>query len=259
MNGKQLGEALRNGKRVYGTLVVSTSPRWADEVGKLGLDFVFIDTEHMPIERETLSWMCHTYRAMNLAPIVRIPSPDPYEACVALDGGACGIIVPYVETVEQVKALRGAVKLRPLKGQKLQEILDGKREMEQELADYVAARNEENVLIINIESKPAVDALDELISVPQLDAVLIGPHDLSCNFDIPEKYRDPLFDQTVRTVAKKARAAGVGAGIHYFWGIDQEIDWCKDGINMLIHSSDMVLFAGTMRNDLKEIKKAIGE
>lgn len=259
MNGKQLAAALRNGKRVYGTLIVSTSPRWADEVAKLGIDFVFIDMEHMPIQREQLSWMCHTYRAMNVAPIVRIPYPDPYEACVALDGGACGIIAPYVETVEQVKALRGAVKLRPLKGRKLQEILDGEESLKPGLADYISARNEENVLIINIESQPAIDALDDLLKVPQLDALLIGPHDLSCSLDIPEQYNDSIFARAVRIIAQKARAAGVGAGIHYFWGIEQEIDWCKEGINMLIHSSDMMLFAESMARDLKIIKEALGE
>ena len=57
--------------------------------------------------------------AFNLEPIVRIPKADPYEACKVLDGGASGIIAPYVETVVEVQALAGAVKYRPLKGKKL--------------------------------------------------------------------------------------------------------------------------------------------
>ncbi len=259
MNGKQLSEALKKGKQVYGTLIVSTSPKSADLVNKIGLDFVFIDTEHMPIDRNTLSWMCHTYGALNIAPIVRIPSPNPYEACEALDGGAAGIVAPYVETVDQVKALRGAVKLRPLKGKKVQDALDGRKELERDLTSYIETRNEGNVLIINIESKPAVENLDELIKVPQLDGVLIGPHDLSCSLDIAEQYKDSLFDKTVKTIIKKARAAGIGAGIHYFWDIEHEIDWLKCGLNMLIHSSDTVLFAKTMKNDMITIKKALGE
>jgi 4-hydroxy-2-oxoheptanedioate aldolase len=68
-----------------------------------GLDFVFIDTEHIPIDRVTLSWMCQAYRLADLAPMVRIPEPDAYQACMALDGGASGIVAPYVETAEQAR------------------------------------------------------------------------------------------------------------------------------------------------------------
>ena len=57
-----------------------------------------------------------------LPPLVRIPSPDPYAATMALDGGAAGIVAPYVETPEQVQTLRGAVKLRPIKGRKLEQM-----------------------------------------------------------------------------------------------------------------------------------------
>jgi 2-keto-3-deoxy-L-rhamnonate aldolase RhmA len=75
MESIKLLEHLHDGGRVYGTLIVSTSPRWPAEVAKLDIDFVFIDTEHISIDRELLSWMCRTYSALGLAPIVRIPSP----------------------------------------------------------------------------------------------------------------------------------------------------------------------------------------
>ena len=116
MTANELSTRMHRGERVYGTLIVSTSPKWPEAVRGSGLDFVFLDTEHIPIGRETLSWMCSTYAAMGLPPIVRIPSPSPVDACMVLDGGACGIIAPYVETAEQVRQLVGAVKLRPLKG-----------------------------------------------------------------------------------------------------------------------------------------------
>ena len=112
MTANELSTLMRSGRRVYGTLIVSTSPKWPEAVKDSGLDFVFIDTEHIPIGRETLSWMCRAYAAIGLPPIVRIPSPDPFEACKVLDGGACGIIAPYVETAEQVRELVGAVKGR---------------------------------------------------------------------------------------------------------------------------------------------------
>src|SRR5690242_16473768 len=100
MTGKELAEALRSGRRVYGTRVVSTSPSGPPMMVRLGLDFVFLDTEQIAIPYDTLSWMCRCYAALGMVPIVRIPEPDPYEACKVLDGGAMGIVAPYMETVD---------------------------------------------------------------------------------------------------------------------------------------------------------------
>src|SRR4051812_4048476 len=141
MTGKQVSEALHAGSPVYGTLIVSTSPAWLEHVKSTGVDMVFIDTEHIPIDRVTLSWMCRAYQLAGLAPMVRIPQPDPYQACMALDGGASGVLVPYVESAEQVRSLVGAVKFRPLKGQRLTSFLSGDSEFEPELLTYLNERN----------------------------------------------------------------------------------------------------------------------
>ena len=142
MTGRELKKSLKGGMRVYGTLIVSTSPKWIDIIDQLNLDFVFIDNEHIAIDREQLSWMCHGYMGKGLAPVVRIPSPDPYQACMALDGGAKGIVAPYVETVGEVQQLRGAVKTRPLKGRKLRDYLDGTIKLEHDLEEYIEKRNQ---------------------------------------------------------------------------------------------------------------------
>jgi len=259
MTGNELGEALRSGRRVYGTALASPSPRWPDVMPSLGVDFVFIDTEHIAIDRHDLSWMCQTYRAQGLPPVVRIPSPDPYQACQVLDGGACGVIAPYVERPEEVRALRGAVKLRPLKGQRLEAILAGDESPGPELAAYLAKANADNVMIVNIESAPALDALDAILDVPDLDAVLIGPHDLSCSLGIPEQYGHATFLDAVSTVIRKARAKNVGAGIHFWDSIDPMIDWAREGMNLLIHSFDITAFTRTLRADLDALRQALGD
>jgi 4-hydroxy-2-oxoheptanedioate aldolase len=253
MNANDLKAALRGGAPAFGTCVISTSPKWPEAVQRAGLDFVFIDTEHMPIDRATLAWMCAAYRALNVAPVVRIPSPDPYAACMALDGGACGIVAPYVETAAQVEALRGAVKMRPIKGAKMEGLLRGE-DAGAALGDYLCKYNEEHLLIVNIESRAAVEALDDILAVPQVDALLIGPHDLSCSLGVPEQYTHPKFDEAVRTILSRARAARVGAGIHFFWGIEQVAGWFSSGLNFVIHSSDLVLFTQTLARDLRELK-----
>lgn len=260
MNALELSQALKSGKRVYGTLIVSPAPSWAPQIKRLGLDFVFIDTEHISLDRHQISWMCQTYRALNLAPLVRIPSPDPYLATMALDGGACGVITPYVESVEQVLMLRGAIKLRPLRGQKLQNILDGKEECNGELGQYIAEHNKENIFIINIESEPALNALDDILKVPGLDAVLVGPHDLSCSLGIPEQYHHPEFEKAVRTIFRKARAHNIGAGLHFWAGMDQQIAWAQEGdLNLIVHRADVLTFIESMSEELRVIKEALGD
>ncbi len=259
MNGLDLSNALKNGSRVYGTLVTSPSPILPKWLKGVGLDYVFIDTEHIPIGRHILSWMCQTYQAMNLAPIVRIPKPDPYEACKVLDGGASGIIAPYVETVEEVKELAGAVKFRPLKGKKLAGVLDGSSKLGPRLDTYLRERNQDRLLVINIESVPAIENLANLLEVPGIDAVLIGPHDLSVSLEIPEEYSHPKFDKAVRSIIETARAKGVGAGIHYWASIEQEIDWARHGANMILHHGDITLFTAALKEDLNHMREALGD
>jgi 4-hydroxy-2-oxoheptanedioate aldolase len=257
MTPNELRKHLRAGVNVFGTLIVSPSPRWPDVVRDCVLDFVFIDTEHIALDRAELSWMCQTYAALGLPPLVRIPSPDPYSATMVLDGGASGVIAPYVETVEQVQALRGAVKMQPIKGQKLQRMLDGVTP-EPELETYIQSGAKERLLVVNIESKPAMAALDEILTVPDLDGVLIGPHDLSSSLGVPEQYDHPDFLAACQTIFQKARAADVGAGIHFWGDIEQQAQMLKLGANMLIHSADIMLFQKHLRAELEAIRRAAG-
>lgn len=259
MTGKELAEALHSGRRIYGTLIISPSPKWIETMTGVDIDCVFIDTEHIPLDWHELGWMCHAYRGLGMAPIVRIPRPDPYEACRVFDMGACGIVAAYVETAKEVNLLRGAAKLRPLKGKKLEEILTGQSKLEGELADYVRKANEDKVLLVNIESVPAVQALDEILAVPGLDGVLIGPHDLSCSLGIPEQYDHPLFDKAVREIISKARAKNIGVGIHNLPSVEQDIKWGKAGLNMILRLADMTLFSKSLQADLNRIREAVGD
>ncbi len=259
MRGKELSAALRSGKRVYGTCAVSPSPAWPHMMAGTGMDYVFIDTEHISLARETLSWMCRTFDALNIAPIVRIPEPDPYRACMVLDGGAHGIIAPYVESIEQVMAMRGAVKLRPLKGKRLDAVLKGDEVPNEETGAYLAERNADRVMIVNIESTPALAALDRILAVPGLDAVLVGPHDLSISLGIPEQYSHPTFQEAITTIITKARKASVGVGIHYSEAIDQEIAWAKQGANFIVHSSDFAIVAQTLKADFARFRREMGD
>lgn len=261
MNGKYLKESLRSSRRVYGTLAVSTSPMWPKVVQRMGLDYIFIDTEHIPMGRETLSWMCQAYQAMSIAPLVRIPMPDPYQASMALDGGAAGIIIPYIESAKQVRSMVGAVKYKPIKGDKLDAFLEKGVAFEEELSTYIEKGSEDRLLIVNIESIPGIQALPEILKIKELDAVLIGPHDLTASLGIPEEYTHPKFIDAVEGIIKATRKAEKGVGIHMVYdnALDQEIDWVKMGANLVLHGADLIAFKREVFDSLSNIKKALGD
>jgi 2-keto-3-deoxy-L-rhamnonate aldolase RhmA len=261
MPGKLFRERLHAGERLYGSLIVSDSPRWPSVVSKAGLDFVFIDTEHIALDRGIVSWMCQTYAGLGLTPVVRIPRPDPFLACMMLDGGAQGIIAPYVESAEEVRQLVGAVKYRPLKGKKMQAVLSGQTALEPDLDEYLKKYNENNSLIVNIESVPALQALDEILAVPGLDGTLVGPHDLTTNLGIAEQYHHPTYIAAVDEIVHKSRAHSLGVGTHVMYpgGIQQEIRWAQMGANLIVHMADFNMFQYSLQAALGEIKGALGD
>ena len=252
--------SLRAGRRVYGTMVVSGSPFWPPLLKRTGIDFVFIDTEHIALDRETVSWMCRAYAALGLTPIVRTPTLCAVEAGKMLDAGARGVCAPYVETAEQVRTLVGAVKYGPLKGERRAEILAGRDAMEPALAAYVEERNGENLCVVNIESVPAMENLDEILRVPGLDVVLVGPHDLSCSLGLPEEYGHPRFEAAVREIIAKSRAAGVAAGVHMVYGdMAQEAEWARHGANFMLHSGDAFLVEQQLRREVSQLRRELGD
>lgn len=258
MKSIDIRNALHEGKRVFGTLIVSESPLWPRAVATTGLDFVFIDTEHIALTNSQVADMCQSYRGLNLPPIVRIPSPDPTTAAKMIDIGAAGVIAPYVETPEQALGLVGAIRYRPLKGKRLAARLQGEL-VEPELEDYLKQRNDPNLVVVNIESVPAVEALDEILSVEGIDSVLIGPHDLSCSLGVPEQYDHPNFLKACETIFKTARKHNVGAGIHFMGDVSQQVQFLELGANLLIHSADIVLVSKHLKKDLAEIRQIVGE
>ena len=258
MRGYELKQTLRRGGTICGSLVVSPSPKWLKYVPQAGMDFVFIDTEHVLLDSMTLSWMCMAYSAAGLAPIVRLPTCDPARATAVLDGGAQGILVPYVESVEEVRRMVGAVHCRPVKGEKLRAHLSGEHPFPPALQEALAQNNRDNLLLINVESVTAAEKLDDLLDVPGLDGIVIGPNDLSYSMDRPNDYQDAAFQAAVRDILRRARAKGVAAGVHALGPIAQQIAWARDtGMNMLFHSGDIYAFVAGMREDIGTFRQAL--
>jgi len=260
MNATDFQTRLHQDDPLFGTLIVSPAPEWLKAVKLLPLDYVFFDTEHIALDRAPLSWMCRAYAEAGLPAVVRIPSPDPYQACMVLDGGAAAVLAPYVETEEEVAALVGAVKRRPLKGEKLRRLLGGEAQPET-LRQYMDRHNQSNSLLINIESVPALERLDRLLAVPGLDGVIVGPHDLSCSLGVPEQWSAPVFQEAVASIIRQTRARGLAVGVHviYEGGLEHERRWLELGANLILHQADILAFRFAMARDLQALRQAQAE
>jgi 2-keto-3-deoxy-L-rhamnonate aldolase RhmA len=258
MTGRQIRAALRAGQYVYSTAVVAVCSLWPRLLQQAAIDFAFVDSEHTPLGRETLAWLCRAYASVQVPTVVRIPSPDPHEAAQVLDGGADGFIAPYIETAEQVRQLTAVARYRPLKGARASDAVADPESLEPQLRSYLQQRNADTIFIVNIESVPAIENLEQILAVGSVDAVLIGPHDLTCSLGIPEQYDHPRFDQAVRHIFQVARGRHVGAGIHFWTSVAQEIDWARTaGANLIMHASDASLFGQALQRDLNEIRAAL--
>lgn len=259
-----LAELLRSEKNVYGTLMTCSDALFAKFAAGCKLDFVFIDTEHVPLDRGELANMCLMYKTLGIPPLVRVPKADAALARQVMDAGACGVVAAYMETVEQVLELKSAVKLKPIQGEMLRKALDDPKQFEidhEKTAKELAKRNAPTALVVNIESQAAIDNLDQLLAVPGVDAILIGPNDLSFSLGVPEDFASPIFQDALKTIFSKARAAGVGAGIHNGMepgtpGMTMDFvqRWISWGCNVYVHGADVNLLAAQLKRDLAAVR-----
>ena len=260
MQGDLFRQKLKSGERVYITHIVSPgNPIDAVLKTELQVDGVFICTEHMPLDRSEVSMMCQFYALHGISPMVRIPHPCPRLAAQAMDAGAQGVVVPYIEKVEDVKAVAGAVRYRPIKGEILDSFLNGTIKPNDKLRSFWNRFNRHNYLVIGIESVPAIRRLEELVSVEGVDGVFLGPHDITCSMGIPEEYDNPEYIRTVIDIIKRCRRAGVGVGIQADLSLPSVKPFLDAGMNLMFHVADVIKMRQTMNAELTTLRSAYGD
>lgn len=277
----------------FGTCIINPSPHYLAVATACKLDFVFLDTEHIALDRHPLAWMCQAYGASGIIPIVRIPSVNRSDACTALAGGAKGIVAPYVETVDEVLELVSAAKLRPLKGKLLTQALAMLRQVAfdkveedrkagkptpsanagyddpldriaslvtEETLAFMRKKSDGISLFINIESVPAMEKLSHLLSVPGVDGVFIGPHDLSVQLGIPEQWENPRLLEACDSIVVECARQRLTVGNHYSFAhaVEYQLRWQALGLNLVIHSADVKLFMNALKADLTQLRKEVG-
>jgi 2-keto-3-deoxy-L-rhamnonate aldolase RhmA len=239
VNGAQLRAAMRDGKAVWGTMIVYARSLGAASVyGQLGFDYAIVDAEHSPNGRSELADMGAALLAAGVCPIVRVPHTEPHQTVMALDAGFHGVLVPYCETVAQVSAVVAAARLRPLKGEVQTKVRETGSFPSDATRHYLENRNANAVVIIGIESVPALENLDAILDVPGIDAIFIGPNDLTVSMGIPDQYDHPRYVAAVEHIISTAQGRGIPAGPHCF-DEGQLLEWHGKGTRFVLFSADV--------------------
>ncbi|MQF70312.1 hypothetical protein FIM12_08285 [SAR202 cluster bacterium AD-804-J14_MRT_500m] len=255
MNGAQLKTILSNGGRVYGTMItLGRNPQWVPVLNNVGLDYVIIDTEHTPRGRSELGDYLAMMNTSTVVPIVRVPIPSSHYVTMAIDAGSQGVLAPYCETIDEVKEVIAAVKLRPLKGASARQVIDNENHISPETKSYLERRNQNNVAIIGIESKTAVDNLPNILEVRGIDAIFVGPNDMSISLGVPDGYDSDVYKRTVKLIIDICEQKGVPVLVHHQTP-DLSAYWMEQGARVVLHGTDRRALAEGFRNDFSKLRQ----
>ena len=211
-----LKERFRNGEILYGTWVRIPHPTVIEVLSACGLDTIHIDMEHGPIGTDDLNNLLLAAKSVGIPVMVRVPGQDATKIGRTLDMGADGVIVPQVNTVEEVKRVIEAARFYPQGNRGLGGACRADGYGKFSIAEFAPIANEQTLLAVQIESKQAVDHLDEILEVSRdaVDIFYIGPADLSQSLGIPGQFANPLLDKTIERIVSRVLAHGKIAGIH---------------------------------------------
>jgi len=177
-----------------------------------GFDWLLIDQEHGPGDNETLLRQLQAVGERPCAPIVRIVWNEMPRFKRALDLGAMGIMVPYIQTVEEAQRAVSYMRYPPegLRGAAISPRATG---YGARFEAYFTEANRNLLLVNQIETARAVENIQEIARVKGIDILFVGPLDLSLSLEMPKRFEDPEFRVVIAKVAHAAREAGKAAGI----------------------------------------------
>ena len=245
-----LKERIRNGETVYGTMVrVQRNPAFCLLARDAGLDFIMFDCEHGIYNLETMHDMFQMADACGITAMLRVPMLDKESISRYLDAGAKGVMVPMTETPEQAKEVVHWSKYPPIGDRGYGTGTGGfYYKTGLETAAAMKEANDRVITIAQIETGLAVENAEEIIATEGIDAVIIGPNDLSVALGIPGKLKDELEISSIRKVAELCRKYDKAFGIH---GPEFMQEQCAPYINLCIHTTD----ADILRLGMKAIKE----
>ncbi|MBL8293646.1 MAG: aldolase [Bryobacterales bacterium] len=205
--------ALKQGKVQLGT---NFGQLRSQEVLKMlaaaGFNWAFIDTEHGGFDLETIQDVCRIAAYVNFVPIVRVADLQYSLIARALDCGAGGVIFPRVESVELLEKAVSWTKFPPVgvRGFGLSPFhFDHEPVTMPQMIEHV---NEHSMVVLQIETKKAVEMREELLAVPGIDAVMIGPADLSISLGVPGQFQHPVVVEAMEAIRDTCERRGIAPG-----------------------------------------------
>jgi len=224
-------KALREGKSVLGAFMMFPSTDIVEMLGYSGFDFVLIDSEHGRMTIETIENLVRAADCTDMTPIVRVPN-DPNKLLQVLETGCQGVQIPQVNSSEEVRKIIKTMKYYP----------EGQRGMAlttragnygtKDLASHIKESNREILLSIQIENKDAINNLSDIVKIPNIDVLFIGPGDLSQSLGLPGQIDHPKVQDIIKKVIKKGNEVGIPVGIDT--GSEQSVkEWLDYGVRYI--------------------------
>jgi 2-keto-3-deoxy-L-rhamnonate aldolase RhmA len=252
-----LKKRLADGELVLSSMISEMrNPALGRMLATAGLDSMIIDMEHGMFGYADMAAMVSVARGSGMEPVVRVPETRRETILKPLDAGASGILVPMVNSAEEA---REAVRLAkyPPAGVRGVALRRGHSDYRAVAADgYLGQANEEIAVLVQIETQEAVDRVEEISGVEGVDAVFVGPFDLSVDMGIPGKINDPRIREAFSGVMAAAKGAGITMGIQLF-DPDQARELIEEGVRYLSFGSDVNSIIDTAARNIKDLRPAV--
>jgi 4-hydroxy-2-oxoheptanedioate aldolase len=251
-----LKERLQKGKPLVGTFISTAHPVMTEFVGKLGFDFLLIDSEHSAMHIETVQSMLQGLAATPSFGIVRIPTISYEYISSCLDAGADAVLVPQVRGVEDVLRVRDAA-LYPPEGRR--GIGPGRATgFGLNIMERKVAPNKDTVVILQIETREAVEDLDRILDVGFYDMIFVGPGDLSMNLGVFGEFSNPILTDEIANIIRKSKEARKKVGI-FAGNIEMAAQWLKEGVDLVTINSELGLLSQYVKQSLSKLETLIRE
>jgi len=256
VRSNRLKEALHAGRVQYGTFLSLPDPLVAERVSRVGWDWVLIDMEHGQVDLSAAAMMMAAMPDDQGAPtpLVRVPRASHDHIKRALDAGAFGILAPMVMDAAEAETVVAATRYPPAGNRS---VAGGRAPVAFRTtnAEYFQRANAEVLALIQIEHIDAVERVDQILSVPGLDGVYIGPSDLSASMGLPPSLSqtDPRFVEAVRRVRDAARRHGVPLGIMVA-GLEDARRWMAEGFLYFGVTSELSFMLSGMSQFLRDAR-----
>lgn len=231
---------LRNGECVYGCFFRPPDPTLAEFMGYLGWDFLIFDAEHGSLEPNRAEDMVRALELRGVTPLVRVTSNQAHVFLRFLDAGAQGVHVPWVNTAADAESALQAIKYQPRGMRGLSGVRPGTFAQQMSLADYVVRANGETLTVLQLESGEAIDNLDAILAVPDVDVIFLGRTDLSHSLGFTGQTTHPEVEAVVDRAVARITASDVALGI-LAPGVEDARHWRGRGARYLVTTFETIV------------------